>query len=248
MTWRLIDVDIQTRVVTPQELQRGVLPGLGNLVRTVVGTFDDFDANGVAKGTQHVYAEPNVSDCSPPAIAKLMRDHETQLNRIQNVSVGKLSSTDLDGLRALMSGPRLAPDEIAAIRAVADFTQSDAAIADALNAETIDNPAPRGLVQPAFNVTTLLGSLSNLAKKSLAANPNTATIRDDARRIDGPAMCNWAALLLKDDQIDQADFDLIMATCRPVADSAWKARVSRAVSILGRDATASDIAVARASV
>lgn len=142
--------------------------------------------------------------------------------------------------------PTLTPEQIAGIRAVADFAQSDAVIADALNTASRANPVAQGMVAPVLTVANVLGLLSAASVGRLSANPNAATIRNDLRAQDREAVVLWAGLMQAGGTITAAEHDAVVAACTtPVPDPTWTALVSPASIILGRAATAADIAVAR---
>ncbi len=234
MTWTLTKV---TRAPNTN-------PQLARLLMSVTMEFANFDTNGISTDT-HTYTEPNVSDVSDAGVARLARDQMRQLEVISGTTPGAVP--DLTGIKAFLIGPQLAPAIIAALRAAADFTQTDQQITDALNAVTVANPIPQPSVMPPITIAGLVGQLSPTAQASLANNPNTPTIRSDARAGDGAALVEWAGLLAQKGDITPADFKTVQTACTPVPDPAWPALVSHASLILGRAIAVTEVAVARAS-
>jgi hypothetical protein len=221
-------------------------PSLSKLLMTVTMVFANVDVNGVTSD-RHTYVEQNVSDASDVGVAKLARDHMRQLEAISATPTGTVS--DLTAIKTLMTVPtRLASDVVAAVAAVSDFTLTDQAITDALNTANVANPvtiAPK--IKPTINLPALIGSLTVQAQSNLADNPNTPTLRADARAGDTEALVQWAGLFAEKALITPQDFAAVQTACALIDDPTWTALVSHATLILNRPITVDEVAVVRAT-
>lgn len=143
--------------------------------------------------------------------------------------------------------PVLSNEQVAGIRAlVTDWTPSNDEIAAALNAMTVPNPVPQGKVPAPLTVASIIGLLSPAAVGALSRNPNTSTIRDDIRKQDREAVVTWATALTAAGDVTPDELAKVEAAVQTtIDDPAWQATIPTLSAILGRPATAADIAVVR---
>lgn len=243
MTWTLASVTVAKNA-------NAQFPQLANLVRTVTFVFNDINSDGVVQGT-HSYTEPNVSDVSAAGLAKLARDQLAQLQKISDSESGPYAVgvvADISPLTTLINAPPvLSPAVVAAIRAAADFTQTNDQIAAALNTVNQPNPITAApMVDPPWDVATLQGKLSQADQTAIGNSPWGPAMSAAIQARDTTVIRNIAGLLAGAGVLSVASYEAVTAYLAPIADPMWTAEVSTASLIAGRPLTAADIAEARA--
>lgn len=130
--------------------------------------------------------------------------------------------------------------------AVADWSLSDAAIAMALNARMVANPADRPIVPLPFAVGDLLGVLDSGAMGNLGHHPSLPRILDDIAAMNRPGLMMWVTTLAAAGDItapQRTALEAILAATGP--DPAWPNEVPEPVVHIGRLVDPDDIAAAR---
>lgn len=100
MVWTLTKAERLDRVFSAEEKRRFDKSTQTRLRRLQCGakfTYLEIDENGVTVPGQepHVYFEPIVTECSDQGLAKLARDHLTQLNKIADLDLGAVEIAHL---------------------------------------------------------------------------------------------------------------------------------------------------------
>jgi hypothetical protein len=141
------------------------------------------------------------------------------------------------------------PEAVAAIRArVADWSPTDAEVASALNAPTVDNPTPAATVPIPFLTRDLMGTLDQPALAKIMALPSLARLLEDIERGEPGRLDNWIALLTAGGAISQAQAGVISGVVHATGpDPSWPSLISWAQASLGRPVDVDDVAAARAS-
>jgi len=140
------------------------------------------------------------------------------------------------------------PAAIAWIRARSpDWTQSDAALADSLNATTVANPvtvAPQ--VPRPFAASDLTGLLDAAATAKVYGRPAIVAFRDDIDRQSRVACGNWIALAEAAGDVTASQYTAMIAVLQAThADPSWSAQVPAPLDALGRLLDPQDIAASR---
>lgn len=143
------------------------------------------------------------------------------------------------------------PQAVAAIRAkILDWAPTNAAIAVALNAPAVANPAPQTTLPKPFAFGDVFGLLSDASVAAIRDTPNTTDLIDKVNAGDRAGVGRWVAVLGKlPAKITPAEAAALMAVLQATQpDPAWPAQISWAVANLGRPVDTDDVAASRPGV
>lgn len=141
------------------------------------------------------------------------------------------------------------PQAVDLIRSrVTDWTQTDQAVADALNAPAVANPVTQAPAVPKpFDFADVMGLLSDASVAAIRDTPNTTDLISKINAGDRAGVLHWVAALLKAPAKITADeaaaVNALMTATVP--DPSWSAQIGWALATIGRPADPSDVAAAR---
>ena len=141
------------------------------------------------------------------------------------------------------------PAAITAIQGkVTDWTQSNAALATAINASLVANPTPQPTIPKPLTIPELLGEVGAADAGKLAENPNLPTVLADITSQDRTSTGEWIGPLEADSELTTAEGAAIMGDLQATEpDPSWQAQLPWPLVNLGRLIDADDVAAARAA-
>lgn len=127
-----------------------------------------------------------------------------------------------------------------------DWSRSDQDIADALNAPRKPNPRPRGKVRKPLVGGSLIGLISDAAKRTIYNRPAIVGLQASVKERDRDGVKNWIGFAAIAGDVTSAEAAALVAEVDAMVDDPnWMPEVAEPTVAIGRELDADDVRQSR---